>query len=177
MLYTSTIVVYSWTIPLFTSMLEGSAEKDLCMKIYSIPFQLWTPWQDFFSFSSCHSCVIRCTCYCLHCLTLKLVMKLSALSLASVFFPTIQSQFYKCVLHWRWDSYIRDMILEIWMSSSGITSAISAGLALFQRISGPFAELQIIKSTMGQNLWGHSEDTEQTWGVSLTRGCHPQIQE
>ena len=45
--------------------------------------------------------------------------------------------------------------------------AIRRGLALFQRISGPFAELQIIKSTMGRNLWGHLEDTEQTFGVTF----------
>ena len=45
--------------------------------------------------------------------------------------------------------------------------AISRGLALFRRISGPFAELQIIKSTMGPNLWGHLEDTEQTSSVTF----------
>ena len=41
---------------------------------------------------------------------------------------------------------------------------IRLGLALFQRISGPFAELQIIKSTIERNLWGYFRDTKQTWG-------------
>ena len=40
---------------------------------------------------------------------------------------------------------------------------IRLGLALFQRISGPFAELQIIKSTIERNLWGYFRDTKQTW--------------
>ena len=84
------------------------------------------------------------------------------------FCSTSWSQFCECVLHSQCDSYIRDMIPEIWMSSLGITSPISRGLALFQRISGPFAELQIIKSTMGRNLWGHLEDTENKHSVSLS---------
>ena len=40
---------------------------------------------------------------------------------------------------------------------------IRRGLALFQRISGPLAELQIIKSTIERNLWGYFRDTKQTW--------------
>ena len=43
--------------------------------------------------------------------------------------------------------------------------AISLGLALFLRISGPLAELQIIKSTIERNLWGHLGDTKQTEGA------------
>ena len=48
------------------------------------------------------------------------------------------------------------------MSSYGITGH-QLGLALFQRISGPLAELQIIKSTIERNLWGYFRDTKQTW--------------
>ena len=68
---------------------------------------------------------------------------------------------------------------------------IRLGLALFQRISGPLAELQIIKSTIERNLWGYFKDTKQTWahGVFPRRGitapstprpqirpCFPRIQ-
>ena len=62
---------------------------------------------------------------------------------------------------------------EIWMSSYGITGH-QLGLALFQRISGPLAELQIIKSTIERNLWGHLGDTKQTWsaGRCLSYPCH-----
>ena len=42
---------------------------------------------------------------------------------------------------------------------------IRLGLALFHRISGPLAELQIMKSTIERNLWGHLGDTKQTWSA------------
>ena len=50
------------------------------------------------------------------------------------------------------------------MSSYGITGH-QAGLSIVSENIGPLAELQIIKSTIERNLWGHLGDTKQTEGA------------
>ena len=60
------------------------------------------------------------------------------------------------------DNIIRDMIQEIWMSSYGIRDH-QTGISIVSANIGPLAELQIIKSTIEWNLWGHFRDTKQTW--------------
>ena len=50
------------------------------------------------------------------------------------------------------------------MSSYGITGH-QAGLSIVSENIGPLAELQIIKSTIERNLWGHLGDTKQTWSA------------
>ena len=59
------------------------------------------------------------------------------------------------------DNFIRDMIQEIWMSSYGIRDH-QTGISIVSANIGPLAELQIIKSTIEWNLWGHFRDTKQT---------------